>query len=122
MVANQCYTNVHKNVDTLKTILKGMNYFKKSYALCCVGCLGEGKSVARALWGQHKEAEERKECGSSVAGRSTVDAAAAANDGASEVSSFAETADGSRINTSHIDFRNTVIYGLPHITMIPQVT
>jgi len=82
--------------------------------------LGEGKSVARALWQQQKEVlpvEEKKEGGSSVAGRSTVDAAMT-----SEVGSLAETADGSKCSTSHTDFRNTVVYGLPHITMIPPVS
>ena len=79
--------------------------------------------MARALWRQQKEVsllEEKKEGSSSIAGRSTADAAT--NDGASEVGSLAETADGSKSSTTHTDFRNTVVYGLPHITMIPPVS
>jgi len=112
---------IKNNTERYQTYLKCL--MLKIFYMVYVGCLGEGKSVARALWQQQKEAlpvEEKKEGGSSVAGRSTVDAAA--NGGASEVCSLAETADGSKSSTSHTDFQNTVVYGLPHITMIPPVS
>lgn len=76
------------------------------------GCLNEGKSVARALW--HKEERPADEEKNMAEGDAVTDDVV--NDGASR----ADTDISNKSRSSYRNFRNTIVYGLPHITLIPS--
>jgi len=84
------------------------------------GCLNEGKSIACALWQKEHRPEEHKE-------ESTSEVKSTANNTitdevVSEVTSRADTDVSSKSRGSHTDFRNTIVYGLPHIILIPPTS
>lgn len=78
------------------------------------GCLNEGKSIAVALWEKEHSPEE---CNKAVDGEDK-------NNTVTDevVSEVASKTDMDVSKGSHSNFRNTVVYGLPHITLIPPTS
>ena len=86
-----------------------------------IGCLHEGKSIARALWHKESCAEENKPASTSEE-KNMAEADPVTDDVVSEVASKADTDISSKSRTSHSSFRNTIVYGLPHITLVPPTS
>lgn len=81
------------------------------------GCLHEGKSIARALWHKEQALEESK--GSAIEEKNTD---AVTNEVVSEAGSRADTDISSKSKSNQSNFRNTIVYGLPHITLVPPTS
>ena len=81
------------------------------------GCLNEGKSIARAVWQKEQGSEEQKEVPASEE-KNMAEAVAVTEE--SEVASRADTDVSNKSRGSYSNFRNTIVYGLPHITLIPS--
>ena len=80
------------------------------------GCLNEGKSIARALWYEEQSPEEHP------AGeeKNMAEGDAVAAEVGSEGASRADTDISNKSRSSYRNFRNTIVYGLPHITLVPS--
>ena len=83
------------------------------------GCLNENKSIARALWHKEHSSEEHKEIPASEE-KNMAEGDVVTDEVASEAASRADTDVSNKSRSSYSNFRNTIVYGLPHITLLPS--
>ena len=87
--------------------------------------MNESKSIARAVWQKEQKLKDgsKEDTASTAAVASEDNKNLVTDEVVSEAPSRADTDVSSRSGrSSHSNLRNTIIYGLPHITLVPPTS